>query len=416
MTAPSIALTIAASWWSLDQPPDASSGLYGRAEIMKRRILLIYCVALLWAVLTVALVVGYFRLNRHATTQQVLQIPDANGSMLVSWDAPPFLLTDQNDKKLTDRDLRGHPYVADFIYTQCTSACPIITSKLLLVQKSVTSPAARFVSFSVDPAHDNPATLLAYAQLWHGDPARWELLSTTDDALNKITAGFNVTAEKTADVNNPILHTSLMFLVDADGRVRGLYDSNDETALRKLIADFKTLTGDAPPIAAAGDKGAALFSSMGCLACHSQPRVAPPLASVYNSMVRLDDHRTVWADDAYLHESIVDPNAKVVSGYAKSMPNYRSFLTDAQVMDLVDYIKSLSINAPGGHGFIDLKASTQPVVELLRDPVCKMSVTASPDAPHLTYQGHVLYFCSQNCLERFQKNPNSYPLTAELAR
>lgn len=399
---------------------EGERGLYGRGRMMKRRIVLLFVlfVALLWGGLFALVRHLQHRLNDRRPGVAVIQTTDTSGAMAVLWDAPPFSLIDQTGGTVTEKTLAGHPYVADFIYTQCTTACPVITSKLLLVQKSVTSPEARFVSFSVDPGHDTPAALSAYRQLWHGDADRWLLLSTTDRSLKKVTAGFNVTAEQTDDVSNPILHSSLMFLVDAAGKVRGLYDSSDESALRKLIADFKSLVGQSAPTptSVSTDGGGALFVSMGCLACHSQSKIAPPLASLYNSLVRLDDGRTVWADEAYLHESIVNPTAKVVAGYGKTMPNYQNFLTDAQVENLVRYVESQSGNPEGGHGFVAAGPATRPAVELLRDPVCKMTVRAESDAPHCTYHGRVLYFCSQSCLERFQKNPDRYPLTAEIAK
>jgi YHS domain-containing protein len=93
------------------------------------------------------------------------------------------------------------------------------------------------------------------------------------------------------------------------------------------------------------------------------------------------------------------------------MPNYRNFLDDSQVMDLVAYIKSLSTFPPGGHGIV-AGASTAPAgPELLTDPVCKMQVTQDITAPHLVYQGRLYFFCSEHCKEQFLNNPAKYALT-----
>jgi protein SCO1/2 len=345
---------------------------------------------------------------------------------------PAFSFPDQDGKPVTDRDLRGHVWVADFIFTQCTTACPIMTSKMLLLQKQVPQPSVRFVSFSVDPAHDTPAVLKKYAELWQGDESRWRLLSTEPASLAAVIKAMRVTVEPTADPDNPIMHSSLFLLVDADGKVRGIYDSIDSEATAQLAQDMKTLAGVSPttmptniptnivnepadgsPIA----RGEVVYKSMGCLACHSQSRIAPPLASVFNGQVRLADHRTVWADEAYLHESIVDPNAKVVAGYLPAMPSYRNMLSAKQLADVLVYIESLSSNPTGGHGVVKTTATTQPEPELLvTDPVCKMEVHIDPSAPHAVFNGKTYYFCSENCREKFLANPSRYPSTMPAMR
>jgi protein SCO1/2 len=336
----------------------------------------------------------------------------------VYWDAPDFSFPDQDGKTVTTESLRGHVWIADFFFSQCISACPVLTSKLLLLQKQITSPNVRFISFSVDPEHDSPATLKKYAELWEGDPSRWKLLSTNPAGLADVAAGMKVTVAKSDDKDNPILHSTLFMLVDSGGQVRGLYDSTDNQAMNRLVDDARSLDGTVSEVSVVKtdgstvQRGKALFGSMGCLACHSQTRIAPPLQSLYGSMVRLDDKRLVWADEAYLHESIVDPYAKVVAGYTKTMPNYRSYLADSQVMDLVAYIESLSRNLPGGHGTVAAGTSAPATVELLMDPVCRMAVTDDPSSPHVMYRGKTYFFCSDHCREQFLKNPEKYRLTA----
>lgn len=368
----------------------------------------------LWAGLIGGMKWMEHRLNRANQNEPVV--------MQQYWQSPAFSFPDQDGKMFTDRDLRGHVWIADFFFSQCTTACPILTSKLLLLQKQLTDPGIRFVSFSVDPEHDTPAALKKYAQLWEGDESRWRLLSTDPRGLAEVAAGMKVAVAKTEDKENPIMHSTLFMLVDQQGQVRGMYDSIDNQALDRLVVDAKSLAGDSGQATAnvlasgstAVERGHALYGSMGCVACHSQVRIAPPLASVYGSLVRLDDRKMVWADDAYLHESIVDPNSKVVAGYSRTMPSYRSYLNDSQVMDLVEYIKSLSTNSPGGHGYVardSQGAATQPELLVVADPVCKMQVNNDPSSPHATFGGKTYFFCSQHCREQFLKNPAKYALT-----
>ena len=109
-------------------------------------------------------------------------------------------------------------------------------------------------------------------------------------------------------------------------------------------ADYERwLAGDltAEPPAVAGKK---LFTLYGCNTCHGQ--YGPTLAGLYGRPVEvIDEHgirRTVIADEAYLRESILYPSAKLVVGYPNRMPSFKSTLSEEQLLDLVQYIKSLT--------------------------------------------------------------------------
>jgi cytochrome c oxidase subunit II len=85
--------------------------------------------------------------------------------------------------------------------------------------------------------------------------------------------------------------------------------------------------------------GEHLFAEKQCNTCHGQR--APTLAGLYGSTVRLSDGSTVVADENYLRESILQPNAKMVAGYSAIMPTYQGQLTEEQITELIAYMKSL---------------------------------------------------------------------------
>jgi cytochrome c oxidase subunit 2 len=97
------------------------------------------------------------------------------------------------------------------------------------------------------------------------------------------------------------------------------------------------------------EQGQALFQQFGCATCHlldTQGR-CPILRGVYNKPVELADGRTVIADDAYLRESILEPNAKIVKGFEPNiMPNFKGQVTEENVIQLMAFIKSLSPSTP----------------------------------------------------------------------
>lgn len=97
------------------------------------------------------------------------------------------------------------------------------------------------------------------------------------------------------------------------------------------------------------EQGQALFQQNGCSTCHllDQQGRCPILRGIYNKPVQLADGRTVIADDAYLRESILDPNAKIVAGFEPNvMPNFKGQLSEENVIQLIAFIKSLSPSTP----------------------------------------------------------------------
>jgi len=159
-----------------------------------------------------------------------------------AWTAPEFALPDQRGRLLTSAELSGRVWIADFIFTRCTSICPLLTARMRTLQQKLSSPELRFVSFSVDPEHDSVEALHQYAEFWAPQEARWHLLRTEHASLHAVLDGMRVIARHSHDPNNAIIHTSLFFLIDRTGRVHGMYDSDDDRALQRLTADADRLT------------------------------------------------------------------------------------------------------------------------------------------------------------------------------
>jgi cytochrome c1 len=100
------------------------------------------------------------------------------------------------------------------------------------------------------------------------------------------------------------------------------------------------LAGDVDLAAAERGRTAAAI----CLACHSvdgSTLVGPTWQGLYLSERTFEDGSAAIADAAYIHESIVDPLAKVVKGYPPSMPPFAGVLSEDQIKDITEYIKSL---------------------------------------------------------------------------
>ena len=117
--------------------------------------------------------------------------------------------------------------------------------------------------------------------------------------------------------------------------------------------------------------GAQLAQEQGCTNCHAAPGQmarAPSWVGLYNSKQKLADGGQVVANDAYLRESILNPNAKIVSGYSNPsiMPPYQGLLSEDQVLQLVSYIKALK--DPKGKAAQELAAGGQTPSTRLNSP------------------------------------------------
>lgn len=182
----------------------------------------------LWGVLilTLNVVVIAFAYERyHAPT--VSNLP-------VLMTVPHFALLDQDGKAVSDQDLHGKTWVAAFIFTGCADTCPMMSKKMEGLQGAITAPGVHFVSFTVDPERDTPTVLKTYAKRFNADPNRWEFLTGTTQQMKDVAYGMGV-AVQPADGNDPILHSTHLLLVDAAGRVRGVYDTKDSTAPEKSV-------------------------------------------------------------------------------------------------------------------------------------------------------------------------------------
>jgi cytochrome c oxidase subunit 2 len=98
-------------------------------------------------------------------------------------------------------------------------------------------------------------------------------------------------------------------------------------------------------------QGERLFQQMGCSTCHQldQQGRCPIMRGVYGSRVQLADGKTVLADDAYIRESILNPNAKIVAGFHQDvMPSFQGQISEEGLLQLIVYIKSLAITGVPG--------------------------------------------------------------------
>lgn len=149
-----------------------------------------------------------------------------------------FTLTDQNGAAFSSAALDKRVWVADFIFTNCPGPCPRMSSQMHQVQSALASePGVRFVSFTVDPAHDTPPVLAAYAKHFEADPAKWFFLTGAVASLNHL----SYDVFRLNRVDGSLEHSTRFVLVDGESRIRGFYSTSDQDAIPSLIADARRL-------------------------------------------------------------------------------------------------------------------------------------------------------------------------------
>ncbi len=156
---------------------------------------------------------------------------------------PDFKLTDQNGQPFGSADLRGKVWVANAIFTRCPSICIASTEHMAQVQHRGRGLGEHFhlVSFSVDPEHDTPEKLLAYARTHRVSPRMWSFLTGQRDELtHTLNEGMKIYMGKEEAAGDDLMsigHGSHFVLVDASMRIRGYYDLTDAGGLDALLRD-----------------------------------------------------------------------------------------------------------------------------------------------------------------------------------
>jgi protein SCO1/2 len=193
----------------------------------------------LWALVVLAIagiVVGKFMLS---TIKQMQELDRAQSGTSELFAAPPIALMDENGKPFNTAELHGHPWIADFVFTSCGSVCPIMTAKMVELQKN-TPEAVHLVSFTVDPKNDTPVILTEYGKSFHADFARWHFLTGTVVQMADAAYQMKVSV-KPASADSAIMHSEKFLLVDPEGSVVGIYNGTNADEVKRLTTDAARL-------------------------------------------------------------------------------------------------------------------------------------------------------------------------------
>jgi protein SCO1 len=170
------------------------------------------------------------------------EVDPANPADTLYHTIPPFAVTNQEGKLVTNDDFKGKIHVADFFFTSCPSICPKMTSQLKRIQSLSKDLDIKIISFSIDPKRDSVETLKKYAEKNGLDTKNWDLVTGDADEIYELGMdGYNLSAMEDESAPGGYLHSQMVVLVDKEGHIRGMYDGTETVEMDKLLDDIKIL-------------------------------------------------------------------------------------------------------------------------------------------------------------------------------
>lgn len=158
----------------------------------------------------------------------------------------PFSFTNQDGKQVTERDVAGKVYVAEYFFTTCTGICPILNDNMRTIyEKYKDTPGFMILSHTCNPETDSAARLKQYADSMQVDVSKWVFLTGKKDSLYNTARVSYLLDDPKNNVHNieeQFLHTQFFALVDKNGKVRKkIYDGLKKKELKELEEDIQVL-------------------------------------------------------------------------------------------------------------------------------------------------------------------------------
>lgn len=145
-------------------------------------------------------------------------------------DVEPFAFTNQHHEEVTLDDLKGKVWLAQFVFSNCTSVCGPMMHNMAELQDELIKENVedyKLVSFTVDPKFDTPEVLQTYLELYApSDESKWEMLTGyKQEVISEIAKkSFATMVIPAAESSDQVTHGISFALVNQEGVVVKLYD------------------------------------------------------------------------------------------------------------------------------------------------------------------------------------------------
>lgn len=158
----------------------------------------------------------------------------------------PFTFTNQHNEEVSLDDLKGEVWLAQFVFTNCTTVCgPMMVNMANLQDELIKEKVEdyKIVSFTVDPVVDSPEVLQGYLDVFApSDESKWEMLTGyKQDEIAEIAKKSFATIVADDPNSDQVTHGVNFALVNQEGLVVKLYNGNDDVPYDEIVEDMKAL-------------------------------------------------------------------------------------------------------------------------------------------------------------------------------
>jgi protein SCO1/2 len=157
---------------------------------------------------------------------ELLCSDDSRSRLAVIRTPTDFTLTTQDGKDFRLSSLRGKVVLVSFVFTTCNGTCPATTHRMVLAEEALAKAGlidrVHLLSITLDPGRDKPAVLRNYVRLYDIDAKHWTFLTGSQKQIDKVLSDWGMWVRAAA--NGQLDHPSRVFLLDARGRLREIYD------------------------------------------------------------------------------------------------------------------------------------------------------------------------------------------------
>lgn len=188
-------------------------------------------------------------IDRHAIGKETA----SSKSLVEIGKVPHFKFVNQNNDTISNNNYENKVYLVEFFFTTCPSICPIMNSNLVKLQNSFSrSKDFGIASFTINPVHDTPEVLKAYADKYGVRNPNWNMMTGDLKTIYELAnTGFNLYAGANPNAEGGFEHSGFFALVDKNGYIRSrvdnfgnpivYYDGTEDSGVKMLEQDIRLL-------------------------------------------------------------------------------------------------------------------------------------------------------------------------------
>lgn len=169
---------------------------------------------------------------------------------------PQFEFTNQDGERISNAFYKDKVYVVEFFFTTCPTICPKMNENMVLIQNEFYGNSDfGIASFSINPAHDTPEVLKAYAKDHGATLKNWNFLTGDQEKIYELAnKGFTLYAGVNSEAEGGFEHSGMFALIDKRGAIRSrmddfgnpiaFYDGLDPKGVQMIKEDIKILLNE----------------------------------------------------------------------------------------------------------------------------------------------------------------------------